>query len=115
MVSLSHRCLASVLARPFGRGDLTELDSVRSWRNIQLPCGCGVSGTHLEIGDWGLLPVWGFQNMYMYMYMCMCMCMCICLYVCMYVCLSVCLSVCMYVCMCIYIYTIHIYYDVDIY
>ena len=62
MVSLSHRCLASVLARPFGRGDLTELDSVRSWRNIQLPCGCGVSGTHLEIGDWGLLPVWGFQT-----------------------------------------------------
>ena len=68
MVSLSHRSLASVLARPFGRGDLTELDSARSWRNIQLPCGCGVSGTHLEIGDWGLLPVWGFQNIYIHIY-----------------------------------------------
>ena len=56
---LSHRCLASVLARLVGRGDRADLDSVRSWRNIQLLCGCGVSGT---LGDWGLLPVWGFQN-----------------------------------------------------
>ena len=59
MACLSHRCLASVLARPVGRGDLADLDSVRSWRNIQLLCGCGVSGT---LGDWGLLPVWGFQT-----------------------------------------------------
>ena len=62
---LSHRCLASVLARLVGRGDRADLDSVRSWRNIQLLCGCGVSGT---LGDWGLLPVWGFQNICLYLF-----------------------------------------------
>ena len=59
MACLSHRCLASVLARPVGRGDRADLDSVRSWRNIQLLCGCGVSGTR---GGWRPAASLGIPN-----------------------------------------------------